>query len=115
MQNPLQLDDHSLVQPDVILLKRTEDRSRSRAPQPDDAYIEVADSSLNYDQHEKLPRYARAGIEDVWIVNVPARQVEVYREPNFLNYSNTTILKPGQSASPAAFPDISIPVSDLFR
>ncbi len=117
IQNPLKLDDHSMVQPDVILLKLRPDFYRNGAPRPVDAHlvIEVADSSLSYDQHEKLPRYARAGIEEIWIVNVPDRQVEVHREPNFLNYSSTAILKPGQSASPAAFPDISIPVAELFR
>lgn len=116
IQNPLQIDDHSMVQPDVVLLKPRNDHYLSRAPQPEDALlvVEVADSSLEYDQHEKLPRYARAGIEEVWIVNVPAKQIEVYREPNYLNYGATTILKPGQSASPAAFPDISIAVAELF-
>ena len=116
IQNPLQLDAHSMVQPDVVLLKPRSDHYRSGAPGADDAclVVEVADSSLDYDQHEKLPRYARAGIEEVWIVNVPARQVEVYREPNYLNYASCTILRPGQSASLASFPDISIPVAELF-
>ncbi len=117
IQNPLKLDDHSMVQPDVTLLKPRPDFYVHGAPGPDDALlvIEVADSTLAFDQHEKLPRYARAGIEEVWIVNVPERQVEVYREPNFLNYSSNTILKPGQSVVPAAFPDIAIPVAELFR
>jgi Uma2 family endonuclease len=117
VQNPLILDDHAMVQPDIALVRRQEKRSRRMAPGPDDTFlvIEVADTSLEFDQHEKLPRYSRAGIEEVWIVNVPARQVEVYRDPNYLNYGQTTILQSGQSVSPAAFPDISIPVADLFR
>ena len=117
IQNPLQIDDYGMVQPDVVLLKPRSDHYLSRAPRPEDALlvVEVADTSLDYDQHEKLPRYARAGIEEAWIVNVPAKQIEVYREPDYLNYGATTILKPGQSASPAAFPDISIGVSELFR
>jgi len=47
-------------------------------------------------------------------VNVPAHRVEDYREPDYLNYGQTAILQPGQSASPAAFPNISIPVAELF-
>jgi hypothetical protein len=34
----------------------------------------VADTSLHYDQHVKLPRYAGAGIAEVWIVDVLAAQ-----------------------------------------
>ena len=116
VQNPLFLEEHSMVQPDVVLVRRAENRSRKVAPGPENTFlvIEVADSSLDYDHHKKLPLYARAGIEEVWIVNVPARQIEVYREPNYLNYSATTILQPGRAASPAAFPDISIAVGELF-
>lgn len=117
VQNPLKIDEHGLVQPDLILLKRREERSRTEAPGPGDAFlvIEVADSSLAYDKYDKLPRYAQAGIAEVWIVNVPDRQVEVCREPTGLAYGSVAILSSGQSASPAAFPDISIPVAELFR
>ena len=45
--------------------------------------IEVADSSLERDLMEKLPRYARAGIPEVWIVNLNDETIEVYRQPNF--------------------------------
>jgi Uma2 family endonuclease len=116
VQNPLQLSEHSMVQPDVILLQPRKDRYRTSAPGPDDALlvIEVADSSLAFDQREKLPLYARAGVEEVWIVNIPERQVEVYREPNFLEYVQTEILRTGKECRPAAFADISIPVAELF-
>ncbi len=43
--------------------------------------IEVADSSLALDRDVKLARYAAAGIPEVWIVNMRARQVEAYAEP----------------------------------
>lgn len=115
-QNPLQLNDHSMVQPDVVLLKTRSDHYRSGAPRSDDAHlvVEVAGTSLAYDQHEKLPRCARAGIPEVWIVNVPMRQLEVYREPNYLTYGEPTILKPGQCAMPLACPDISVAVAEIL-
>jgi Uma2 family endonuclease len=116
IQNPLQLDDHGMVQPDVMLLHLRDDCYRTAAPRPHELYllVEVADTSLSFDQHEKLPRYARAGISEVWIVNVPDRQVEVYREPAGLTYNSVSVLKSGQSASPASFRDILIPVAELF-
>jgi len=44
--------------------------------------IEVADSSLALDRGPKAQIYARAGIPEYWIVNVPDRQIEVYTNPD---------------------------------
>jgi Uma2 family endonuclease len=56
-------DDYSEPEPDVMLLRRSPDYYRDRHPGPADVYllVEVADSSLERDQGEKLPAYARAG------------------------------------------------------
>ena len=52
-------------------------------PKPEDVLlvVEVADSSLAYDREVKLPLYCRAGIPEVWIVNLVDNWVEVYRDP----------------------------------
>lgn len=116
VQNPLRLDESTLVQPDLCLLKLNDDFYADSAPTADDAYlvIEVADSSLAFDQKEKLPLYARSGVPEVWIVNVPHRQVEIYRSPTFRGYDSRANLKSGETASPIAFPDVSIPVATIF-
>jgi hypothetical protein len=36
---------------------------------------------LEHDRDRKGSLYARAGIADYWIVNLPERRLEVYREP----------------------------------
>ncbi len=43
--------------------------------------IEVADTSLAYDRDEKLPAYGRAGIPEVWLVNLADESIELYRDP----------------------------------
>ncbi len=43
--------------------------------------VEVADSTLAYDQNLKSRAYARAGIPIYWIVNLIDRQIEVYTDP----------------------------------
>ena len=43
--------------------------------------IEVADSSLDEDRGWKKQIYAHARIPVYWIVNLVARQVEVYTDP----------------------------------
>src|SRR5262249_33176437 len=93
-QDPLHLDDHSEPQPDLMLLKPRDDEYTTRHPQPDDVYllIEVSDSTIEYDRTEKLSAYGRAGIPEVWIVNLNELTIEVYREPHFAGYDNKILL-----------------------
>jgi Uma2 family endonuclease len=116
-QSSVPLDEHSEPQPDIVLLKPSSDDYTTHAPSPDDIFllIEVADSSLSFDREKKLPLYGRAGITEVWIVNLIDRTIEIYYEPNFTGYGKTTILRSGDKASPLAFPDVCVNVADLLK
>ena len=116
-QNPLRLDDHSEPEPDVMLLKPAPDDYTSRHPQPDDVFllIEVSDTTLDYDHEEKLPAYGRAGVAEVWIVNLNNMTIEVYREPHFTGYGSKTILRAGDTIAPLAFPDAAVDVAELLK
>ncbi len=116
-QNPVRLSKTSEPQPDIVLVKRDPDYYRKRHPQPDDVLllIEVAESSLDYDRGEKLAAYGKAGIEDYWVVNLVDGCVEVYREPHYTGYTSCTTLRPGDTAIPAAFPDVQIDVAALLQ
>ena len=116
-QNPLRLDDHSEPEPDVMLLKPAADDYTSRHPQPDDVFllIEVSDTTLEYDRTEKLPAYGRAGVAEVWIVNLNETTIEVYREPNFTGYGAKTLLRAGEQANPLAFPDVAVDVAEVLK
>jgi Uma2 family endonuclease len=116
-QNPLRLDDHSEPEPDFMLLKPSPDDYTSRHPEPEDVFllIEVADASLDYDREEKLPAYGRAGIAEVWIINLRNQTVEVHREPHFTGYGSKTILHAGDQAVPQAFPDAVLNVAELLK
>ena len=85
-------------------------------PSPDDVLllIEVADSSLEIDRDVKLARYAGAGIPEVWIVNVRARQVEAYADPVDGTYRSRRVVTADGSISPLAFPDVSLAVADFL-
>jgi Uma2 family endonuclease len=116
-QDPVRLDDHSEPEPDVALLKTADDHYKTRHPGPDEVYllIEVSDSTLDYDREEKLPAYGRAGVAEVWIVNLNAATLEVYREPHFTGYAVKTVLGPGDQAAPVAFADAVVSVGELLR
>jgi Uma2 family endonuclease len=117
VQNPVRLDNHSEPQPDLLLLTPSTDFFGKRHPRPEDVFllVEIADSSLEKDQQEKLPAYARAGIAEVWIVDLNEQTIEVYRQPNFAGYSVKTILREGDKASPQSFPDAMVDVAQLLK
>ncbi len=116
-QHPVRLDEHSEPQPDVLLLRPIQDDYTNRLPRPDDVYllVEVSDSTLSLDREEKLPLYGRAGIVEVWIVNLVDQTVEVYREPYFTGYGSKTILRAGDKAQPQGFPDVAVDVAELLK
>jgi Uma2 family endonuclease len=116
-QNPVHLDEHSEPQPDMMLLRPAGDFYRRKHPRPDDVFllIEVSDTTLDQDRREKLPAYGRAGIPEMWIVNLNDLTVEVHREPHFDGYGLRTVFRGGDLVSPAAFPDVNVDVAELLR
>ncbi|HQF70504.1 MAG TPA: Uma2 family endonuclease [Promineifilum sp.] len=118
VQNPVQLDDQSLPQPDVALWKPAIDEySRSsRLPGPSELLlvIEVADTSIGDDRRVKATLYSRAGIADYWIVNLRDRVIEVYREPRPDGYRTMTRYAPGETLSPLAFADVALNVAEIL-
>lgn len=83
VQGPLRLDAYNEPEPDLLLLRPRADHYQARHPSAADVLlvIEVADSSLAYDRTVKVPLYAKFGIPELWIVNLPERAVEIYAEP----------------------------------
>ena len=116
IRNPVRLDQFSEPEPDVVLIKYRPDYYKTRHPEPRDVFllIEVADVSLDYDRN-KLSTYGRAGIPEVWIVNLDDRIVEIYREPDLNGYSSKIIISAGDTAKPQAFPDVAVDVGRLLE
>lgn len=115
-QNPVRLSDYSEPEPDLVLLRPRPDFYRTAKPRPEDVLliVEVSHSSLDYDRLEKLPRYAAAGIAELWIVNLIAEQIEVYRDPTASGYATTAIYRRGATLAPAAFPDVVLSVVEII-
>ena len=114
-QNPVQLSDWTEPQPDLVVLKPRPDFYRGKRPTPGDVLfaVEVADTSLTYDRRVKLPRFAAAGIPEVWIEDLNKELLLVYLNPVGDRYATTITLRPGDSISPLAFPDVAFRVGDL--
>jgi Uma2 family endonuclease len=116
VQNPLRIGDYSEPEPDLMLLRRRADSYRSGIPTPEDVLllIEVADSSLPFDRDTKVPLYARNGIREVWVVNLDAAVIEVYRQPSETGYGEVLRLRQGDTLAPEALPNLVLEVSALL-
>lgn len=116
IQNPVTLPPHSEPQPDVAILKPGADSAASAVPRPGEVLllIEVADTTLAYDRTTKLNLYAKAGIEEAWIVNVQSKCVEVYREPTADGYARKIELGAVDIVSPLALPMVKVAVAEIF-
>ena len=115
IQGSIRLNDRSRPEPDVAVL-RLRPANEMGPYFPSDVYflIEVADSSLQRDSGPKLARYAAAGIPEVWIANLRAREVAVHSVPAGSVYTTVRTYRPGDSISPEAFPDVSLAVEDFM-
>jgi len=121
LQAPISLDDDSAPEPDLaVVAGRPGDYGRAHPARPALA-IEVADSSLAFDRQHKGSLYARAGIEDFWILNLVDRAIEVYRDPGpepsatfGWRYRSHTTLTPPAIVVPLAFASCRIAVADLL-
>jgi Uma2 family endonuclease len=116
VQDPLQLGDLSEPEPDFMLLKPNADFYCSRHPNADDVLllIEVADSSLSFDQNQKLRLYAQHNIPEYWLMNLNDSCVEVYRQPHGDCYAEKTTLRAGDTVSLSQLENISIDIADIL-
>ena len=76
--------------------------------------VEISDATLAYDQNEKGPLYAAAGIPEYWIVDVNTRRLLVYRDPQPAGYASLQTFTTRDAVSPLAAPDALLPVTSLL-
>jgi Uma2 family endonuclease len=116
VQDPVRLDGRSEPEPDLTLLRVRADYYVGGHPEPEDIMlvVEVSDTTLAFDRDIKLPLYAAADIQEVWLVNLVENRVEVYRSPSPDGYRSMKRVEPGAAVSPLAFPDLELGVGDFL-
>ena len=99
-----------------MLLKLRDDFYSYHHPTADDVLllIEVADSSLSFDQNQKLRLYARFNIPEYWLMNLNDACVEVYRQPHGDCYGEKTTLRAGDTITLSQLNQITINIADIL-
>lgn len=120
-QQPITLSNYSEPEPDRVIVKNRDDDYLTSHPNAVDILllIEIADSSLKYDQEIKLPVYAEAGIVDYWIFNLVDNCLECYSEPyqdlqGRFGYRSKLVYLPNESVNLPIFSDLVLNLSKVF-
>ena len=115
VQNGLRLNDFNVPQPDFVLLPFRSDFYKNGFRTKDALLVvEVSDTTLRMDSKVKLPRYAMAGVVEVWIEDLKGDKLFVYRNPEGREYKTVKILRRGDMVSVAAFPKVVFKVADIL-
>ena len=116
VQGPWRLVDVTEFQPDIQLLVQRDDYYVEEQPTNQDVLlvVEVSDSSLAYDRDEKSIVYARRGVPELWIDNIPNLSLLVFRDPTDNGYRTVLELQVGDTITALRLPDFEFRVEDLL-
>jgi len=112
VQLPLETQWGSLPEPDLMLTDG--ERSLQRHPRTALLVVEVAVSSHDRDRETKAAMYASAPVPTYWLVDVPARTVEVRTEPGPAGYGRCEIYGLGTTVPSPAEGVADLDVTELF-
>ncbi|MDD9910751.1 MAG: Uma2 family endonuclease [Ahrensia sp.] len=101
------LDEQTKLAPDISLL--TPPVNTDYASTEDIALIiEIADATLDKDLRMKAALYAKAGIEEYWVVDIAGRLLHIHRQPGASGYGDIQKCVWSNGASPLCAPDLII-------
>lgn len=115
-QSPLRLDRASEPQPDLMLLRPRADFYRKSHPTASDVLllIEVSDSTVRYDRQVKVPLYARHGVPEVWLVDLPGNELHCLSSPEDGTYVHATSLRAPGNVPLSMLDAVAVDLDGLF-
>lgn len=117
-QLPLRLGRDTDPMPDFVILPGN---SRDGRPTAASLVVEVSDTTLTFDMTTKAEVYATANIPEYWVLDLNARVLHVYRDPQPLPsnlgagaYQTHLTFGPTDGVQPLAAPGHTISVANLL-
>jgi Uma2 family endonuclease len=111
-EQPITCED-SEPEPDISVVRGSEYDFRLEHPKTAELVIEICVTSHEYDR-SKLRAYAAAGVQEVWLILAPQKQVEVWRRREDGQFDEPKILGPAGSVSSVAVPGFTLNLEALF-
>lgn len=110
---PLRLSDHDWPEPDLFLLPPDIRPSQARGADVL-LLVEVADSSLAEDLGPQAQLYARFGVREYWVVDLPGRKVHVHELGSSGAYALPRLCPAEEILRPRFGAGISVQLSTLL-
>lgn len=110
------LDEQNGVQPDLVYISRERAHiiSERGVEGPPDLVVEVLSPSTRArDRGIKMRRYEAAGIPHYWLLDPEAQALEPYRLGES-GYEQVGVFRPGSIFRPELFPELEIPIDELW-
>ncbi len=74
----------------------------------------MSDSSLTFDLTVKASLYARAGIEEYWVLDVAGRRLIAHRSPRAGKYNSVEAYGEGETIAPLSAPAARFCLADVL-
>ena len=105
-QSTVRLGDW-LPEPDLLVAFYREDDYETGYPNVAEIALvaEISVSTLAEDRNEKVPRYAQAGVREVWLYDAENQLFEVYRDPHGATYRSKQTFAHDETLTLQAFPE----------
>lgn len=121
VQLPLDLGLTSEPEPDLAVVTGSARDHLADHPKAALLVIEVSDTTIEYDTHDKASLYAAGGVQDYWVVDLTREQVVVFRSPRpeigtafGSHYGEVRAHGRDAVLTPLAAPNAHVAVSDLL-
>jgi Uma2 family endonuclease len=103
-------------QPDIVVYTRPFREFPEINPRPAELrlVVEISDSTVGFDLKTKADLYARAGIVEYWVFDIPACRLIVHRDPQNGLYRSVTVYKSHEAVAPLAAPENEFHVGEAF-
>jgi|SRR5215212_10338352 len=107
VKHPVRLSEYTEPIPELTLLRRQDDFYESGHPTPADVLllVEIAEIEVEYDRVVKLPLYAKAGIQHLWLVNVQDALITICSHPTDKAYEEVRTVKRRDSFTSPLIPN----------
>ena len=111
-EQPITCADSEL-EPDISIVRGSEEDFWDEHPRTAELVIEVCVTSHEFDRL-KLGAYANAKVKECWVVVVPERKIEVYRQPKGGRFGEPKLFGPGGQLKCEAVPEFVLNLDKLF-
>src|SRR5262249_9434450 len=108
--------ERSVPEPDIAVVTEVKESHKTRLVRGDELslVIEVGDTSVRFDATVKRDLYARAGVPEYWVLDVPGGSLVVHRQLFDDRYSDVTILSGHAGIAPPSMPEQLFQVSAIL-